>query len=71
MSDDTQTQNSQSENNQPDYIAKQYRVVPVEEGYKTRAESIGAAWKTDKGIMLRLSGQQVIDNDLYLFPIDK
>ena len=73
MSNETQENVTQTENenNQPDYVAKQYRVIRVEDGWKTRAETIGAAWQTDKGLMFRPSGQQIIENDVYLFPTNK
>lgn len=72
MSNETQkVTKEENETNQPDFIAKQYRVVALEEGYKTRAETIGAAWKTEKGIMFRPSGKQIIENDVYLFPMSK
>ena len=72
MSNETEkVTKEENETNQPDFIAKQYRVVALEEGYKTRAEIIGAAWNTEKGIMFRPSGKQIIEYDVYLFPTNK
>lgn len=71
-----QTQNSEPQNetdrhNGPDYIAMQYRVVRVEDGWKTRKERIGAAFSNANGsICFRPTGRQVIENDVYLFPAD-
>lgn len=59
------------ENNQPDYIAKQYRVVRVEDGWKTRKERVGAAWKGANGdICFRPAGKQIFEGDVYLYPFD-
>lgn len=70
-----QTQSSGAENgetNRPDYIAKQYRQVRVEDGWKTRKERIGVAWKGENGaICFRASGIQIIDGDVHLFPVDE
>ncbi|GJM04762.1 MAG: hypothetical protein DHS20C09_07530 [marine bacterium B5-7] len=71
MSNETKSNTTENENNQPDYTAKQYRVIRVEDGWKSRAETIGAVWKTEKGLMFRPSGKQIIENDMYFFPIEK
>ena len=74
------TQNSQTqstnadngENNRPDFIAKQYRQVRIEDGGKTRKERIGVAWKGENGsICFRASGVQIIDGDIHLFPVEQ
>lgn len=53
----------------PDYIAMQYRQVKMEDGWRTRKERIGAAFINANGsICFRPQGQQLIDNDVYLFP---
>lgn len=60
---------SENEKNQPDFIVKQYRIVRIEDGLKKRKEQIGAAWNGAKGeICVRLSGKQVVEGDIYLFP---
>ena len=53
----------------PDYIVMQYRQIRFEDGWRTRKERIGAAFNNANGsICLRLSGQQIIAGDIYLFP---
>jgi len=45
------------ETKRPDYIAKQYRVIRIEDGWRTRKERIGVAFKNDNGsICFRPSG---------------
>lgn len=72
--ENTETQNTtnsqeSAEPNLPDYVAKQYRVVRIDDGWKTRKERIGAAWVDDKGvIMFRPTGIQVIEGDVYFYP---
>ncbi len=72
--ENTQNNPSTSENsdsNQPDYIAMQYRVVRIEDGWRTRKERIGAAWKGDKNsVCFRPSGKQIIEGDVYLYPVE-
>lgn len=61
--------NGNADINRPDYIAMQYRVVRNDKGWKTRKERIGAAFLNANGaICFRPAGQQIIDNDVYLFP---
>lgn len=71
----TQNENTTTDNgesNRPDYIARQYRVVRVEEGWKTRKELTGVAWKAKNGsIVFRLNGTQLIEGDVYLFPAEE
>jgi hypothetical protein len=56
----------------PDYIAMQYRQVRIGDGWKTKKERIGAAFNNENGsICFRPTGQQVIENDIYLFPTDQ
>lgn len=53
--------------NQPDWVVK----TPKGIGRKQRLERIGAAWdREDGGICLRLIGTQIVNEDLYLFPIE-
>ena len=74
MTNDTQTTNSVNETigtNRPDYIAKQYRVVRIEDGWRTRKEHIGAVWKGEDGALgFRTSGAQIIEGDVYFYPFD-
>jgi len=57
-----------TQKNRPDYIAMQYRVVRVEDGWKTLKERIGAAWIDEKGVIFfRPVGKQVIEGDVYFF----
>ena len=52
-----------------DYMATQYRTIRTQDGSGTRRELIGAAWNTANGaICVRLSGAQIVSNDIYLFP---
>jgi len=52
----------------PDYIAKQYRRIRVEDGWKTLKERIGVAYANDNGsICFRPSGAQLITGDVHLF----
>ncbi len=61
-----------TEKNNPDYIAMQYRVVRIEDGWKTRKERIGAAWKNEKGgFFFRPAGQQIIEGDVHFFPVEE
>ncbi|MGH1439763.1 MAG: hypothetical protein ACRBBR_06605 [Cellvibrionaceae bacterium] len=58
-----------SSSNRPDYVAVQYRMTRMGDGWKRRKSNIGAGWNTDKGaISVRFSGVQVIDGDFYLYP---
>ena len=69
-----QTQNqrgsaSSNEKNHPDYIAKQYRVVRIEDGWRTRKERIGVVFKNANGsLTFRPSGAQIIEGDVHFFP---
>jgi len=57
------------QNNQPDYIARQYRMVRTDNGWQTRKERIGVAWEGDNGfICFRPAGQQLIEGDVYFYP---
>lgn len=60
-----------SETNRPDYIAKQYRMVRIEDGWRTRKERIGVAYRNENGsICFRPAGAQIIEGDIHFFPID-
>lgn len=48
----------------PDWIAKSPKLV----GRKERFERVGAAWNREDGICLRLHGNQIVSEDIYLFP---
>ena len=59
------------ERNGPDYIAMQYREIRTQDGWKTRKERIGAAFRKEFGaICFRPAGQQIIEGDIYLFPVE-
>ncbi len=54
------------QSNKPDWVVK----GPVIRGQQSRLEQIGVAWnRQDDGIGLRLTGTQIIDGDIYLYPI--
>lgn len=60
------------ETNRPDYIAKQYRVIRIEDGWRTRKERVGVAFKNDNGsICFRPSGAQLIEGDIHFFPLEE
>ncbi|MEW8626268.1 MAG: hypothetical protein AB2551_10990 [Candidatus Thiodiazotropha sp.] len=73
--ENTQNQASKTENgetNRPDYIAKQYRVIRIEDGWRTRKERIGVVFKNDNGSMtFRPSGAQFIEGDVHFFPTEE
>lgn len=51
--------------NQPDWIVK----APRGQGRNSYLERIGAAWsREDGGIGIRLTGKQLIEDDIYLYP---
>ncbi len=55
------------ENNRPDWVVK----IPRGAGRQSRLERIGVAWnRDDGGIGVRLSGTQIVDEDIYLYPND-
>ncbi len=59
------------ESNRPDYVAKQYRVVRIEDGWRTRKERIGVAWKAENNaVVFRPSGAQIIEGDIYFYPLE-
>lgn len=61
-----------TETNRPDYIAKQYRVIATEDGYKTPKERIGVVYINENGSMcFRPSGAQLIESDVYFFPFEE
>tara|TARA_R110002167_G_scaffold186979_9_gene388128 strand:+ start:891 stop:1121 length:231 start_codon:yes stop_codon:yes gene_type:complete len=52
--------------NQPDWVAKS----PRGNGRNQRLERIGVAWnRDDGGICLRLAGTQIVNEDIYLYPL--
>ncbi len=66
MSNTEKTNETQTENgNRPDFVAKTSKGY----GRKARFERVGVAWKREDGICLRLIGTQVVNEDIYLFPI--
>lgn len=74
---DENTQNpktsaAEGDRNRPDYVAKQYRVIRVEDGWRTRKERIGVAFKNSNGsICFRPTGKQVIEGDVHFFPLEE
>ena len=62
---ETQDQTPISNTNQPDWIVK----GPRGYGRNSYLERIGAAWnRDDGGIGIRLTGKQVIEDHIYLYP---
>ena len=63
----TSTQQARTDNgNQPDWVAKSPRGI----GRNQRLERIGVAWnRDDGGLCLRLVGTQIVDEDIYLYPM--
>lgn len=58
--------------NRPDYIAKQYRVIRIEDGWRTRKERIGVAFKNENGsLCFRPTGKQIIEGDVHFFPVEE
>ena len=52
---------STAKDNQPDWVVKSPR--------GSRLQHIGVAWnREDGGIGIRLSGKQLVDEDIYLYP---
>ena len=72
MTTETQTSTPKNgEDKRPDWIARQYRVIRIEDGWKTRKERIGVAFnREDGGICFRPTGQQVIEGDVYFYPYE-
>ncbi|MBO6655893.1 MAG: hypothetical protein JJ934_03315 [Pseudomonadales bacterium] len=76
MSSETQNQTETpnfetEEGNKPEWIGKQYRIIRVENGLKTRKERIAVGWnRPDGSIALRFSGKQIVENDIYLYPAE-
>lgn len=70
MTDQNTNQTTVEESdNKPDWTVKTARGY----GRKQRLETVGAAWNREKdgGICIRLIGKQLIENDLYIYPLDK
>jgi len=70
MTDATpQETTAEESNNKPDWTVKTQRGY----GRKSHLETVGAAWNREKdgGICIRLIGKQLIENDLYIYPLDK
>jgi len=71
MTEDNANTN-QREHTGPGYIAKQYRRIRVEDGWKTLKERIGVGYVNDNGsICFRPSGAQLIEGDVHLFLREK
>lgn len=63
---DTNTQ-PPSENKKPDWTVK----TPKGYGRNQRLHTVGAGWsRDDGGLCLRLTGTQIVENDLYIYRID-
>jgi len=62
-----QTKQTETENdNKPDWVVK----APRGQARNSRLERIGVAWnRDDTGLCVRLVGTQLIDGDIYLYPI--
>jgi hypothetical protein len=69
MSKETTTA-SDKDDSRPHFTVKQYRYIRLEDGLKLRRETVGAGWNNNGSITLRLNGMQIIEGDLYLFPVD-
>ena len=70
----SESQHSQDDRtaNKPDYIVKQYRQIKTADGWITRSDSIGSAWKaSNDAICIRPAGVQVLTQDVYLFALDR
>ena len=62
----TQTAPTPDKANAPDWVVKTAKGY----GRKQRLERIGVAWsREDGGICLRLSGTQIIGDDVYIYPM--
>ena len=63
----TQTKKTETENGKkPDWVVK----TPRGYGRNSRLERVGVAWnRDDGGICARLVGKQVVDGDIYLYPM--
>jgi hypothetical protein len=60
------TGDAAQERKKPHYVAKS----PKGQGRGSRLERIGVAWnREDGGICLRLAGAQIVDGDIYIYPI--
>ena len=62
------TETNVRQGTKPDYVVKSRR------GYGRNAPflRVGAAWSRENGgICVRLDGTQLVENDLYLFPMDQ
>ena len=67
MTDANTNEDSTDENNKPDWTVK----TPRGFGHKKKLETVGAAWnREDGGICLRLIGKQLVQGDLYIYPLD-
>ncbi|WP_424830900.1 hypothetical protein [Ruegeria sp.] len=66
MTNENQTSKTENQN-APDWVVK----TPKGFGQKAKLERIGVAWNraNDGGICIRTVGTQIIENDVYLFPV--
>jgi hypothetical protein len=75
MTTETKTSNPavEKEDKRPDFVARQYRYVRLEDGLKLRKETVAVGWfnSANGSITLRPNGMQIIENDIYLFPTEK
>ncbi|MEP3245484.1 MAG: hypothetical protein ABJN40_01675 [Sneathiella sp.] len=64
----TETSTPTDNNKKPDWTVKS----PKGHGRYHRLETIGAGWsREDSGICVRLSGTQIVENDLYIYPVER
>lgn len=64
---DTQTHENSDDKKQPDWTVKTAKGY----GRDQRFITVGAAWdREDGGICIRLTGTQIVENDLYLYPAE-
>lgn len=62
---ETNTANQTHKGRRPDWVVK----VPRQKGKGTGLVRIGAAWdRADGGICIRLTGNQIISGDVYVYP---
>ncbi len=64
----TDTQTPTDNSTKPDWTVK----TSKGHGRYQRFETIGAGWsREDGGICVRLSGTQIVENDLYIYPVER
>ena len=62
MTNEAQNQTENKNGRSPDWVVKAPK--------GSRLERIGVAWdREDGGICMRLAGKQIIDEDIYIYPM--